>query len=187
MTRQSVPDLDWFVHWRPTLWTPAVRAVLGDPSRFKGKRVLEIGYRTGRMACYFALLGAQVHGVDLPDCDPAPATRLAEELGVADRVSFSGYGGDLGSLSPAGWDFVFTKSVLVLLPAEVAIPAVRALLVPGGQYLACENRVLPFGLDRLRRYQVGVSEQTYSVLRGHFAHVVVKSHFGIVASIVATA
>lgn len=87
-----------------------------DPKRFQGKRVLELGYHTGRMSCYFALLGATVCGMDMPSCDTAPATKLARDLGVADRRSFGTFDGDIGSLEAAQWDFVFTKSVLVILP-----------------------------------------------------------------------
>ncbi len=184
---EPIARLDWFVEWRPLVWSRAVRQVVGDPSRFRGKRLLELGFRSGRMSCYFASLGARVDAVDLPDCDPEGATRLSRELGVADRVNFATFDGDLGSLAASCWDFVFTKSVLVVLPLVAAVTAIRRSLVSGGQYLACENMVLPFGLNRLRRYRVGVTAETFAVLRRHFTSVVVKKHLGVVASIVATA
>src|SRR5437763_8245269 len=59
--------LPYFVDWRPRLWVPTVRWLLGDPARFQGKTVLEFGCRSGRMSCLFGLLGAQVLGVELPD------------------------------------------------------------------------------------------------------------------------
>ena len=138
------------------------------------------------MSCYFGLLGATVEGVDMPDCQPEPANGLARELGLAERVSFSTYDGKLDSLKAGEWDFVFTKSVLVLLPIEQAAPAIRRLLKPGGQYLACENAVLPFGLNRLRKHQVGVGHHTLDTLRQHFSKVEARHHFGLVSSIVAT-
>ena len=144
---RGIDDMNWFVGWRAWAWSPAVRHLVGAPERFRGKRVLELGFRTGKMSCYFALLGAKVEGVDLPDCQPEPANNLARELGVADRVSFRTYDGDLAGLEAGRWDFVFTKSVLVVLPVDQAAPAIGRLLAPGGQYLACENVVLPFGLS----------------------------------------
>ena len=186
-TARGLNDLDWFAGWRPWVWSRAVRGVLGDPARFNGKRVLELGYRTGRMSCYFGLLGATVHGMDLPDCKPQPAVDLANSLDVADRVSFGIYDGDLEKLEAGRWDFVFTKSVLVLLPIEWAAPAIRRLLAPGGQYLGCENLVLPFGLNQLRNHQVGVNDRTFEVMAKHFSHVEVKSNLGLIASVVASA
>jgi SAM-dependent methyltransferase len=183
---RGLDDLDWFVGWRAWAWSPAVRHVVGEPGRFRGKRVLELGFRTGKMSCYFGLLGATVEGVDMPDCQPAPASGLARELGLAERVSFKTYDGNLARLEAGQWDFVFTKSVLVLLPIEQAAPAIRRLLKPDGQYLACENAVLPFGLNRLRRHQAGVGEHTIGILRKHFSRVETRRHFGLVSSIVAT-
>ena len=183
---RGVDDVDWFVGWRAWAWSPAVRHVVGEAGRFLGKRVLELGFRTGKMSCYFGLLGATVEGVDMPDCQPEPANGLARELGLAERVSFSTYDGNLDSLKAGEWDFVFTKSVLVLLPIEQAAPALRRLLKPGGQYLACENAVLPFGLNRLRKHQVGVGHHTLDTLRQHFSKVEARHHYGLVSSIVAT-
>jgi hypothetical protein len=182
----DIRELDWFVDWHPWLWSSAVRSVLGDPSRFKNKRVLELGFRTGRMSCYFGLLGAVVHGVDVPPCEIESAIQLSEELGVADRVNFRLYDGNLHSLEMGNWDFVFTKSVLVLLPIDEAAPAIRRLLAPGGEYLGCENLALPLGLNKLRRwYQIGVNKRTLAVMRQHFSRVTVRNRFGLIASIVA--
>jgi hypothetical protein len=180
-------DLDWFVQWRAWLWRPAVRNVVGDPARLRGRRVVELGFRTGRMSCYFAMHGASVESYDLPDCDPAPARKLARELGVEDRVRFTIYDGNLAALEAGQCDFLFTKSVLVLLPPEQAVPAFRRLLQPGGQYLGCCNLTLPFGLNRLRPHSVGVGPRTFDLLRQHFRSLTVKKNFGLVASIVATA
>ena len=164
----SADELFWFVEWHPFVWSRAVRRVVGDTSRFVGKHVLEIGYRAGRMSCYFALLGARVDAVDLADCDPTAPARLARQLGVSERAAFGIYDGNLASLEAAHWDFVFTKSVLVVLPQETACAAIRRLLVPGGQYLGCENKILPFGLNDLRRYKVGVTRRTIGQLAPPF-------------------
>jgi SAM-dependent methyltransferase len=183
---RGVDDLDWFVGWRPWVWNPAVRHVVGSPERFRGKRVLELGFCTGKMSCYFGLLGATVLGVDLSYSQPEAANALARDLNLAERVSFRKYDGNLAGLGDGQWDFVFTKSVLVLLPIEQAAPDLRRLLKPGGQYLACENCVLPFGLNRLRKHPYGVDQQTLNTLQKHFSNVESKRHYGLVSSIVAT-
>ena len=184
---RDVEDLQWFVGWRPLVWSRALRRVVGDPARFRGRRLLELGFRSGRMACYFAMLGAEVHAVDLPDCCLAPARELAARLGVSDRVTFANYDGDLDRLPQGQWDFVFTKSVLVVLPLQEAVPAIRRLLRPGGQYLGCENASLPLGLNRLRYPQAGINGDLRQLFARHFTQVRMTRTLGVVISIVAAA
>jgi SAM-dependent methyltransferase len=143
--------LPYFVDWRPQLWVPAVRWLLGDPARFRGKRVLELGSRTGRMACLFGLLGAEVLGVDLPGVPLDGAAREAERWGLGDRVRFLSYGGDPASLPEGDFDFVFTKSVLVMIPElNPVLTALPGKMKPGGELLAVENTGGPV-LNCLRR------------------------------------
>jgi SAM-dependent methyltransferase len=148
----ALAHLPYFVHWRPRLWGPAVRWLLGDAARFRGKRVLEIGSRTGRMACLFGLLGAEVLGVDLPGVSLDGARREAERWGVGDRVRFLNYDGDPATLPEGKFDFVFTKSVLVLIPdRERFLPALAARMRESGELLAAENVAGGPVLNFLRR------------------------------------
>ena len=181
-------DLRWCAEWHPYLWSGALEKVLGDPGRFRGRRVLELGARSGRMACWFGLQGARVLGLDLEHCDLEPATSYARDLGMGDSVRFANYDGNLFRLDPGEWDFVFTKSVLVVMPVSDAIPGIRRLLVGGGEYLACENMHLPFGLNRLRRYhRAGFTQRHLELLRRHFSEVRFRRHWGLVAALVARA
>jgi 2-polyprenyl-3-methyl-5-hydroxy-6-metoxy-1,4-benzoquinol methylase len=132
--------LPYFVDWRPRLWVPAVRWLLGDPARFRGKKVLDVGCRTGRMSCLFGLLGAEVLGVDLPDVCLESAQREAAAAGVSDRVRFLNYSGDPASLLEDDFDFVFSKSVLVMIPdLKPFFVALASKLKPGGELLLAEN------------------------------------------------
>jgi SAM-dependent methyltransferase len=132
--------LPYFVHWRPRIWGPAVRWLLDDPGRFQGKKVLDIGSRTGRMACLFGLLGAEVVGVDLLGVPLDGARREAERWGVTDRVRFINYNGDPATLPEGDFDFAFTKSVLVMIPTLESFLAGLALAMrPDGELLAVEN------------------------------------------------
>jgi SAM-dependent methyltransferase len=133
-------QLSYFVHWRPRLWTPAVRWLIGDPARFRGTKVLEVGCRTGRLSCLFGLLGAEVLGVDLPAVGLEPAWQEAARWGVSDRVRFLTYGGDPSTLPEGDFDFVVTKSVLVMIrELERFLGALSTRMRPGGELLAAEN------------------------------------------------
>jgi SAM-dependent methyltransferase len=144
--------LPYFVDWRPRLWVPTVRWLLGDPARFQGKTVLELGCRSGRMSCLFGLLGAEVLGVDLPSVSLEPARQEAVLAGVTDRVRFRNYSGDPATLPEANFDFVFTKSVLVMIsPLQPFIAAVALKLKPDGQLLAAENLAGGWLVQFLRR------------------------------------
>ena len=101
MHAKALACLPYFVEWRPRLWVPAVRWLLGDPARFQGKKVLEMGCGSGRMSCLFGWLGAQVLGVDLPGVSLEQARREAERLGVGERVRFLNCSADPGRPVPA--------------------------------------------------------------------------------------
>jgi SAM-dependent methyltransferase len=138
--RDVLAQAPYFVDWRPWLWVPAVRWLLGDPARFRGKRVLDVGSRTGRMACLFGLLGAEVLGVDLEGVSLDRARQEAARWGVSDRVRFLNYSGDPGALPEGDFDFVFTKSVLVLVgELEKFFAALVPKMSAGGELLAAEN------------------------------------------------
>jgi SAM-dependent methyltransferase len=133
-------QLPYFVHWRPRLWCPAVRWLLGDPQRFQGKKVLDVGSRTGRMATLFGLLGAEVVGVDLEGVSLDGARAEAARWGVEDRVRFVNYSGNPADLPEGDFDFAFTKSVLVMIPQlESFLTGLAQAMRPGGELLATEN------------------------------------------------
>jgi len=195
----TLPDatkLSYFVDWRQSLWTPAVEYLVGDPERFRGKTVLEIGCRTGRMSCLFGLLGATVVGVDLPGVELQSARGEAERWNVSSRVSFVTYDGTAGNIPGEDFDFIFTKSVLVMIPElETFLRGLAAKLKDGGELLAAENAaggsLLRLGrqLWTYRRYRGlerrfnGVDPHFMEIVRRVFSSVDVKQFYGTVAAI----
>jgi 2-polyprenyl-3-methyl-5-hydroxy-6-metoxy-1,4-benzoquinol methylase len=136
----SLDRLPYFVDWRPRLWTPAVRWLLGDPARFRGKKVLELGSRTGRMSCLFVSLGAEVLGVDLPRVCLDSARRETAALGVSDRVHFVNYSDDPTSIPDGDFVFVFSKSVFVLVADVKQLrTALSAKMKPSAELFLAEN------------------------------------------------
>jgi SAM-dependent methyltransferase len=128
------------IEWRPWLWTKPVDWALDDRSRFRGKRVLDLGCRYGRMTCYFAALGAVVDGVDIQENSLQKARELADELGLAKQVNFWRYSGNALDLPQGQYDFIFTKSVLVVMGSlENSLQGIAQSLKPDGEYLAIEN------------------------------------------------
>jgi len=195
-TLPEATKLSYFVDWRQSLWTPAVEYLVGDPERFRGKTVLELGCRTGRMSCLFGLLGATVLGVDLPGVELQSARDEAERWKVSARVSFVTYDGTVDNIPGRDFDYIFTKSVLVMIPElETFLRGLAAKLGDGGELLAAEN-VAGGSLLRLgrqiwtyRRYRGlehrfnGVDPEFLSIVRRVFGSVDVKQFYGTVAAI----
>lgn len=140
------------VEWRRWLWAPAVRWLLGDPERFRGKRVLELGCRYGKMSCLFGRFGAEVLGVDLEETRLDRARAEAAAQGLGGPVRFRVYDGDPGSLDEGEFDFVFSKSVLVVVP-ELGdfLRALRGVVVPGAELMLAENAAGNAVVNRVRR------------------------------------
>lgn len=137
--RVATLDLRYCTEWRRWLWTEPIRWVLGDIARFRDKRVLDIGCRFGKMSCYFASLGAFVDGVDVFETYLDVARSEASRWGLSRFVNFFTYSGKLAELA-GGYDFVFTKSTLVIMGDVSAHAAeISSLLKPNGEYLAVEN------------------------------------------------
>ena len=107
-------DLQYFVEWRPYLWQrPVARALryLGD---LQGKRVLEIGGRSGRMSCLMAMLGAEVTMLQKGPVQHADTE--AAKWQVGDRVRNISADGGLEAIAGETFDAIFTKSVLWCIP-----------------------------------------------------------------------
>jgi 2-polyprenyl-3-methyl-5-hydroxy-6-metoxy-1,4-benzoquinol methylase len=109
-------SLRYSVEWRPYLWLRPLEYALGDPMRFDGKRILDLGCRYGKMACWFAAQGAIVDGVDVSREAIALAKVEQSKWRIGDHVlSFRVFDGNLAKLPLGEYDFVFTKSVLTIL------------------------------------------------------------------------
>jgi 2-polyprenyl-3-methyl-5-hydroxy-6-metoxy-1,4-benzoquinol methylase len=140
MGNRTEIDLDYFLEWRPYLWKPAVRWLIQDPARFINKRVLDLGCNSGKMSCYFGLLGASVTGIDLPHVDMEPARKEALKWNLRGNVEFLNYKGDPSMLEKQGYDFIFTKSVLVIIPQlSLFLTKLIQALAVGGELISAEN------------------------------------------------
>lgn len=145
-----------------------MRWLLGDPERFTGRRVLDLGCRYGKMSCLFGLLGAEVLGIDTDAAAIPRAEAERDRWSLGRSVEFAHYGGDLDELDRS-FDFVFTKSVLVVVPElPELLRGVAARLAPDGELLAVENAAGGPVLDFVRRHVVhrewrGVAHKLHGV------------------------
>jgi len=140
MQYKPVPDLAYFLEWRPFLWKPAIEWLIQNPSRFAGKRVLDLGCHNGKMSCFFGLLGARVTGIDLSIVNMDIARQEAQKWNLSEVVDFKNYDGDPKNLDENEYDFIFTKSVLVIIPNldEFLIGLTNALKIKG-ELISAEN------------------------------------------------
>lgn len=134
--------LDYFAEWGGAAWSRLIRTGLVDylGGDLSGKRVLDFGSRNGRMSCLFALLGAEVTGLDIhPECAET-GRREAEQFGLSSRAEFMRYSGHLEEVAERRFDVIFSKSVLVLVPdLHNTLTGLERLLVPDGRFVFIEN------------------------------------------------
>ena len=149
----AAQGLNPFVEWGGPVWAGQVQHGVDWLGDLRGLRILEIGTRFGGMATLFALRGGEVTALDIN----ADAFEVARETslrnGVGDRVKYEVYSGDPHDL-PDGFDVVFSKSTLVLMPdLDAAMKGITASIVDGGRLLAVENArgPLPIQVARMVR------------------------------------
>lgn len=182
------------VDWRQWLWYLPTKWAVGNPERFCNKSVLEIGPGCGLMACYFASLGAKVTAAD---CNRGCLDRTAD---TASRFGLSvhclQFSGDYDDL-PSGFDFVFTKSALVMTGQAVTrVAQIPRVLRPGGEYIGVENLQGGWLSRRIRyHYHHGptfssrfspITSKVMSRIVESFAKVEARHYFGPVIAVRAT-
>lgn len=117
--------------------------------------ILDVGTGRGQFAIALANLGGEVHSVDADDTDKALAERLAEEAGVADKITF--LSGDAAHLSFPDNHFGIAAMMDVLhhLTAPEAVLGEMARLVkPGGRILLADFDEEGFALlDTINRQE----------------------------------
>jgi len=149
---QDELDLSYFVGWHSLLWAPPVRWLIGNPERFIGKHLLELGCGDGRMASLFGMMGASVIGVEPDEHNFADARNETIKWGVSDRVNFVNYDGNPLNIPNGEFDFIFTKSVLVLIPnLRNYLNLLSNKVKPGGEIMLAENMHNGTILRRIRR------------------------------------
>ncbi|HXW71844.1 MAG TPA: class I SAM-dependent methyltransferase [Methylocella sp.] len=114
---EALSHTRYFLEWGGMAWERqfryALHKILGP--ELGGLNVLDIGTRTGKMSCFFALLGANVTGIDITHGFAQRAADEAARWKVSDRCNFVQYNGNLDIFKDESFDIVFTKSVLVLV------------------------------------------------------------------------
>ena len=120
--------------------------ILGD---LKGKKVLDVGCGDGANALNFALLGAQVTGVDISPGAIELAKRRAEINGVADRCEFICSPMEKASLAPGSFDVVWGDAILhhLLADLDAMMAQIVSFAKPGGIVMFGEPTAV-FGLMR---------------------------------------
>lgn len=191
-------DLPYFIEWRPMLWTPAVNWLLGNKERFKGKRVLDLGCRYGRMSSLFGLLGAHVLGVEIERVSLDRAREEADRWKVSDKVSFTHYDGNPLHIDGHDYDFIFTKSVLVVVPKlDEFLNSLSKKLASGGEIMMAENISGGTALNAVRKLIIhrdwgfkdhfhGVNDHFILAVRNAFTIMERRNYYGLVAAIRAT-
>jgi SAM-dependent methyltransferase len=153
------------------------------------------------MACLFGLLGAHVTAVELPGKSLEPARAEARRWHLEKRVCLKHYDGDLRPMAGAEFDFVFSKSVLVIVPDLPRFARqVASVLSAQGRLLAAENmqrgtmlrkmraravnvvRPSRFGKDYYSGFR-GVTPSFLDTLREAFDIVSYRESYGLVAAI----
>jgi len=137
-------DITSFSEWGGQAWASLLEHALSKFGALQGKRVLELGFRSGKMTCLFALLGAEVTGIETDAAAVPAASAEVARLGVGAKVSLVHYDGDLAhcmALENRQFDLVFSKSVLVLLREALPqqLKCMEGLLAPGGRFIFLEN------------------------------------------------
>lgn len=169
-THAAMQRLDYCLEWRSWLWRKPAKSLLAPFERFRGKRVIEIGARFGKMSCLLASAGADVIGVDVAS-DAIEAARVeADRWGIADRARFEWYDGDGRHLPPGPFDFILSKSVLGMVRKDHLpdlLAQLRSRLAPGGEGLFLENANSRM-LDLIRRHLLHRRETCWNDLHWGF-------------------
>jgi len=155
MTRRAecLANLPYFISWGGEGALVLGRRIFEEvlPQDLSGMKILEIGAGGGKMSSLFALLGADVVGIDFAPDYPAKALAEAEKWGVVGHMDFRRGAEALADLPDGTFDLAFTKSVLLCIEdLEGYMRALAPKLKPGGRVCFLENVSRNF-LDRLLR------------------------------------
>jgi ubiquinone/menaquinone biosynthesis C-methylase UbiE len=139
---QPLESLDYFVEWGGKAWENLVAYAISEfvGTYLEGQHILDLGTRSGKMACLFALLGGTVTGIDIQQDYLLIAQAEAQKWAVSERTNFIAYDGNLDMFPDQTFDLVFTKSVLVVVPQlESFLQKIAVKLKPRGKVVLVEN------------------------------------------------
>jgi len=135
-------NLPHFVAWGGKPWLRLVKTGIWTylEGELNGKQLLEIGPGSGRMSCLFALLGAQVTGLEISRERLDECRRTAEKFGVKSKIELILYEGDPSILAGRKFDIIFSKSALIYpLPLDKFLNSLEELLKDSGKVVFIEN------------------------------------------------
>lgn len=185
--KENVLDnLSYFMEWGGSPWENLCRHALKYLGDLRGKSILEVGPRFGKMSAMFALLGANVVGIETS----AEALKIAKtevkRWGVEENVFFAHYNGDLEScdaLKEKQFDVIFSKSVLVVSGTTFSENLIKLekKLKSGGKCVFLENRDGGPCFHLLRRLQ----RCMYRIPLSQYKHInyLTPRHLGIIEEI----
>ena len=140
MTKNSNPDFPVdLLLWRQDFYAPIFRHVLPEMGDLEGKRVLELGCGPGGSAVIFAQKGAQVLAVDILQDEVEKTIQMAKTYSVSDRVKAVVMDAENLACRSESFDFVFSKSVLVMTEHEVVAAESARVLKRDGKAIFLEN------------------------------------------------
>lgn len=147
----------YFCEWGGKSWKKlvnyAIHSFLGADN-IRGKEVLDIGTRHGKMSILFAILGGRVTGIDINKDCLINAQKEAGKFNVQNITNFIHYNGELDIFPDDSFDIVFTKSVLVLVPdLENFLRSILRKLKPNGKVVFVENGYGNFLINTLRVFR----------------------------------
>lgn len=158
MIAAPLEHLEYFVEWGGPQWVECVRRMIDKlgVSWFAGKRVVDVGCRRAKMSSLFALLGADVIGLDHNSDALVEAKAEIAAFGLEDKIQLHiGDATDYLSACEPEFDLIFTKSTLVVTadPWPVVAASVRSLR-PDGHMFSIENGRGNALIHLLRRFRV---------------------------------
>lgn len=140
MAKDNISDFSpELLLWWQDFYAPIFRHVLPKMGDLEGKRILELGCGAGGTAVIFARKGAQVLAVDLFQDQAEKTLQMAREYGVSDRVRVAVMNAENLACQSETFDFVFSKSVLVLTDQEAVAAESARVLKRDGKAIFLEN------------------------------------------------
>lgn len=125
--------------WWQDFYEPLFEYAFNEVGSLAGKRVLELGCGPGGTAVLLARRGAEVFATDMRIESIQETRRLAEKYGVADKIHPSVMDARRLGLPADSFDFIFTKSVLIMTDYEPVVKECARVLKPGGKAVFLEN------------------------------------------------
>lgn len=125
--------------WWQDFYEPLFEYAFDEVGSLEGKRVLELGCGPGGTAVLLARHGAEVFATDMRIESIEETHQLAEKYGVADKIQTSVMDARCLAFPDNSFDFIFTKSVLIMTDYEPAVKECSRVLKRGGKAVFLEN------------------------------------------------